>query len=459
MSKRIAVLFIVAVALSVAVAGIPRTGNAQAPRLSLIRDAEIEETIRAYSTPLFQAAGLEPSAIKVLLVNDNSLNAFVAGGQNLFINTGLLMRTENAGQVIGVIAHETGHIAGGHITRLSDAASDASMKSIVAMLLGAAAGIASGRGDVGQAIALGGLQVGQRDLLSFTRTQEGEADQAGLKFLSATQQSARGLLEFFNILGDQELVGARYQDPYTRTHPLTRDRINDVGHFVERSPYSNNPISPEFSEMHRRMRAKLVGFLEPFQTTLRRYPESDTRADARYARAVAYYRKADLTTALPLIDRLIAEAPGDPYYLELKGQMLFENGRVAESVAPYEGSVRQSPASGLLRLGLARAQIESGRTDLLDAAIENLRAALRSETGSAFIWRQLAVAYGRKGNETEGSIALAEEALLLGKPQESLYHAKRVENQVPRGSPSWLQVQDIANAAQQLKERMERERN
>lgn len=459
MSKRIAVLFVIAAALSAAVVGTPRPGQAQAPKLSLIRDAEIEETIRAYGTPLFQAAGLEPSAIKVLLVNDNSLNAFVAGGQNLFINTGLLIRTESAGQVIGVIAHETGHIAGGHISRLYDAASDASMKSIVAMLLGAAAGIASGRGDVGQAIALGGLQVGQRDLLSFTRTQEGEADQAGLKFLNATQQSARGLLDFFNILGDQELVSARFQDPYTRTHPLTRDRIATVEHHVERSPYSNNPTSPDLEEMHKRMRAKLVGFLEPFPTALRRYPESDLRAEARYARAIAYYRKADLATALPLIDQLIAELPADPYYLELKGQMLFENGRVAESVAPYEGSVRQSPSSGLLRLGLARAQLESGREDLLDAAIENLRMALRSETSSAFTWRQLAIAYGRKGNEVEGSIARAEEALLLGKPQEALYHAKRVETQVPRGSPSWLQVQDIANAAQQLKERLERDRN
>ena len=459
MSKRIAFLSIAAVALFAVVAGIPRAGQAQAPKLSLIRDAEIETIIRAYATPLFQAAGLEPSAIKVLLVNDNSLNAFVAGGQNLFINTGLLMRSENPSQVIGVIAHETGHIAGGHITRLYDALGEASIKSAVAMLLGAAAGIASGRGDVGQAIALGGLQVGQRSLLSFTRTQEGEADQAALKILTATRQSARGMLEFFNILGDQDLVSARYQDPYTRTHPLTRDRIATVENYVQTSPYSDNAASPEFAEMHKRMRAKLVGFMDSFQTALRRYPAADTSAEARYARAVAYYRKADLATAVPLIDQLIAEAPGDPYYQELKGQMLFENGRVAEAVAPYEAAVRQAPSSGLLRLGLARAQLEAGQADLLDPAIDSLRAALRSESGSAFTWRQLAIAYGRRGDEAEGSMALAEEALLLGKPQEALYHAGRAENLVPRGSPAWLKAQDIVNAAQHLKDRQERDRN
>ena len=459
MSKRIAILFAVAVTFSVALAGIPRAGQAQAQKISLIRDAEIENIIRAYSTPLWQAAGLEPSAIKVLLVNDNSLNAFVAGGQNLFLNTGLLIRAESASQVIGVIAHETGHIAGGHITRLHDAVSDASIKSVVAMLLGAAAGIASGRGDIGQAVAMGGAQLGQRELMSFSRTQEGEADQAALKLLNATQQSARGLQEFFNILGDQELVGARYQDPYARTHPLTRDRIDDVEHFVERSPFSDKPTSAEFNEMHKRMRAKLVGFMEPFQTALRRYPERDTRPEARYARAIAYYRKAELATALPLIDGLIAEAPGDPYYLELKGQMLFENGRVAESVPPYQESVQQLPSSGLLRLGLARAQIEAGRDDLLDDAIDNLRAALRSESGSAFMWRQLAIVYGRQGNEAESGLARGEEALLLGKPQEALYHAKRAESMMPRGSPSWLQAQDIVNAAQQLKDRQARDRS
>jgi predicted Zn-dependent protease len=334
------------------------------------------------------------------------------------------------------------------------------MKSIVGMLLGAAAGLATGRGDVGQAVMMGGAQLGQRTLLSFSRTQEGQADQAALRFLTATKQSARGLLEFFNILGAQDLVSARYQDPYTLTHPLTRDRMDTVQNYVQNSPYSNNPTSPEFTEMHKRMRAKLVGFLESFQTAIRRYPETDTSPEARYARSIAYYRKADLATALPLIDQLIAEAPGDPYYLELKGQMLFENGRVAEAVAPYQAAVLQLPSSGLLRLGLARAQIEAGQPELLDPAIDNLRGALRSESGSAFTWRQLAIAYGRKGDEAEGSVALAEEALLLGKPQEALYHAGRAENLVPRGSAAWLKAQDIVNAAQQLKEqRKERDRN
>ncbi|MBX9633805.1 MAG: M48 family metalloprotease, partial [Magnetospirillum sp.] len=216
----------------------------QTQRRSFIRDAEVENTIRAYSTPLFQAAGLDPEAVRIHLLVDPSLNAFVAGGQNMFFHTGLLIRSENASQLIGVIAHETGHIAGGHLVRLNDAVSSASTEALMSMLLGAALGAASGRGDVGAAVMMGGQEVAMRNLMAFSRTQEGSADQAGLSFLDSTQQTAKGLVEFFEILGDQELLVAARQDPYVRTHPLTRDRVSNIREHVARSKWSNTPIRP-----------------------------------------------------------------------------------------------------------------------------------------------------------------------------------------------------------------------
>ena len=432
-------------------ASAPGLANAAEKPISFIRDAEIENTIRLYAAPLFQAAGLEPSAVNIYLVKDKSLNAFVAGGQKLFLNTGLLLRTEHAGQVIGIIAHEVGHIAGGHLSRVHGAIENSSAQSILAVVIGGAAAIATGRPDLGQAIALGGQQIGLRSFLQYSRTQEAAADQAAMTFLDATGQSSRGLQEFLGFLGGQELLSPKRQDPYLRTHPLTRERIAALDAHVDRSPHSKAPVPSELQKLHARMRAKLYAFLEPFAYTMRRYKETDQSLPARYARAIAHYRRPDLDIALPLIDAVIAERPEDPYFHELKGQMLFENGRPAEALQPYETAVRLMPASGLLRRGLAQAQLELNDPKLLRPAILNLRAALRESEDTPFVWRQLAIAYGRQGDMGMSSLALAEEALLTGERAAAAHHAGRAEKLLPRGTPGWLKSQDILQAARKKK--------
>lgn len=424
-----------------------------AKNLSFIRDAEIENIIRAYATPLFAAAGLDPSAVDIYLVKDKTLNAFVASGQKLFINTGLLLQSKHAGQVIGVIAHETGHIAGGHLSRVHNAMKKTSAQSILAMVIGGAAAIASKRGDVGAAVMMGGQSMNQRNLFQYTRTQESSADQAAQKFLESTDQSTRGLLEFMEVLADQELLSARHQDPYLRTHPMARERIEALQAFISSSPNADTPVTPRFAEMHGRMKAKLYAFINSFAATLRLYKESDSSLYSRYARAVAHYRVSDMDKALALIDGLIAEQPDDPYFRELKGQMLFEKGRVAESLEPYGNAVRMLPRSALLRLGLARAQLETNDPALLDSAVANLRAAVQKEPESSFTWRQLAIAHGRKGEMGLSSLAMAEEALLMGKKNDAVYHANRAEKLLPKGSMGWLQTQDILNQAQMNKKK------
>ena len=423
----------------------------QQQRRSYIRDAEVENTIRAYATPLFQAAGVDPDSVKVHLIVDNSLNAFVAGGLNLFLHTGLLVRSESANQLIGVIAHETGHIAGGHLARLQDAIGNASTEAMVAMLLGAAVGVASGRGDVGAALAMGGQDAAVKNLLTYSRMEESSADQAATKYLTATQQSAKGLLQFFEVLGDQELLVTTRQDPYVRTHPLTRDRVNFIRDFVAQSPYSDAPPPPQFAEMHRRMRAKLFAFLEPPIRTFQRYKEDDSAIDARYARAIAYYRKPEMGKALELVDGLIAERPNDPYFEELKGQMLFENARGGEAIAPYRRAVQLLPDNALLRIGLAQALVEQNDPAMLDEAQKLLSQATRQEPQNLTAWRLLAIAYGREENEGMAAYAMAEQALLENRITDANFLAGKAERILPKTGSVWLRIQDIKEQTAQAR--------
>jgi predicted Zn-dependent protease len=424
--------------------------KAEAQKLSFIRDAEIESTIRTYSTPIFRAAGLEPSAINIYLVNDKTLNAFVAGGQKLFLNTGLLITSKNAGQVIGVIAHETGHIAGGHLSGIRDAMKNSSAASILAMMLGSLVTI-GGRGDVGSAIIAGGQGMSTRSFLQYSRTQEGAADAAAMRFLEATGQSAKGMLGFFKILGDQELLSVKRQDPYYRSHPLTRERINAVSDFVERSRFTDEPELPSLTQSHARMKAKLQAFLNPPSRTLRTYEEGDNRLEARYARAIAYYRQPDLVRAIPLIDGLINEYPADPYFQELKGQMLFENGRINEAVPHYEKAVMLAPGSNLLRRALGRVLLEVGDPALLERAITNLVTAIGADRTDPFTWRLLGTAYGKAGRMGESSLALAEEALLTGKPADAHFHGERAASLLKQGTAGWMQAQDVLHTLENNK--------
>ncbi|MDA0675125.1 MAG: M48 family metalloprotease [Proteobacteria bacterium] len=432
----------------------PRATMAQ-ERLSFITDAEIEHIIREFATPLFQVAGLDPNAVRIFLVNDSKLNAFVAGGQNLFINTGLLMRSDSANQVIGVIAHETGHISGGHLARFGDEASSSAAQSIMAMVLAGAAA-AAGRPDVGQAIALGGQHVALSGLLKYSRTQEGAADQAALKFLDASRQSSKGLMDFMQILGSQELVGDKYQDPYVRTHPLSADRVLTIREHVANSPYSDVPPSSEFVAKHRRMVVKLKAFLNPVAQTMREFPASYTSLEARYARAIALYRRPDLQAALAEIDGLLGDWPNDPFFRELKGQILFEYGNVNASIEPYRESARIVPDATSIRVALARALIESGDTALLDEAVENLQAALVRDPDSPFVWRQLGIAYGRQGKTGLSDLALAEEAIRRDRSPEAKFYAGRAARAFPTGSVPWIQAQDILRAIENTAEKNKR---
>lgn len=466
--KRISCLAIpVLVSFSLSIL-VPRPVHAQG--IDFIRDAEIENTIRQYATPLFQQAGVDPNAVQIHLVQDPTLNAFVAEGLNLFIHTGLIIATDDPGQLIGVIAHESGHIAGGHLVRGQEAIGNAMTTGIAAMVLGIAAALAASHQDQGAArqgipgayapsgavlpavIGAAG-EVAYKQFASFSRTIEGSADTAALTFLDNLHMSARGMLAFMEKLEGQELLITTRQDPYVRTHPLTSDRIDEIRHHVENSPWSDVPPPPEYAEPHQRMRAKLAAFLSPPISTLYKYKENDPSIAARYARAIAYYRIPDLAHALPLIDGLIAERPADPYFHELRGQMLYENARALEAVPEYKLAVKLLPDNALLRQELGQVEVESDDPSLLADAKEQLTFATRRDPEDAGSWRLLATAYGKDGDEVMASAGMAEYALLVGRYSEALWDANKALRGLKHGTPMAIRMEDVRAQAEQGKDR------
>lgn len=409
---------------------------------SFIRDTEIENTIRLYSAPLFAAAGLDASSVKIHLVNDRRLNAFVAGGMRIFINTGLLQVSEHPGQVIGVLAHEIGHIAGGHLVRIHEGLRDATAQAVLTAILGTAATIASGRPDAAAATIAGAASVGQRSILSYTRSMEQSADQAASRYLEQSGQSSQGLLEFLRILIREEGGGAGI-DPYTRSHPLTADRVRFLEHNVQTSRYSNTPVPMEFTQAQKRMRGKLNGFLAPPGPTLKRYA-GKTDIEARYARALALMRLNETDKALAIVDDLLAKSPKDPFFHELRGDILRDAGRTQEAIGAYQTAVKILPWAALIRITLAQTQLAQEDPKSLDAVITSIKNALRYEPRIPRAWRQLATAYGRKQDHGKAAHALAEEAILRGDMSGASRHANRAMKLLPKGSSEWLRAQDLA---------------
>ncbi len=415
---------------------------AHAQQISIIRDAEIERDIKIYATPIWRAAGLDPDVVRVHLVNDNSINAFVAAGQRIFVFTGMLKVAEDPLQVIGVLAHETGHITGGHLARFQDGLKGASTISILSLVLGAAA-MAAGAPAAGAAILGSGGEFATRSFLIYTRTQESAADQAGLGFLTASGQSGSGLISFFEYLGDQESLMTENKDPYVRSHPMTQDRIDRLRTDAEKSPYWDTPARPEDVERLKRIKAKLVGFLEHPTIVFQTYPLGDTSSYARYARAIAYHRQALETQAMAEVDALLAERPHDPYYLELKAQILFESGRIEDSIEPYRAAVAAAPYEPLLRVSLAQSLLSKEDKSRADEAIENLVAANKMENDNGFSWHQLALAYTIKDDVAMAALAAAERYTVAGEAPSAARQAKIAVDKLKPQSPEWFRAQDL----------------
>jgi predicted Zn-dependent protease len=420
----------------------------------IIRDTEAEQLLREYTRPILRTAGLEKQNIQVVIINDTAFNAFVADGRRIFVNSGALMQSETPNQIIGVLAHETGHLAGGHLAKLREQLANAQTQMILAMLLGIgaiAAGSRSGNSNGGLsnagAAALSAPQeVIRRTLLSYQRQQEENADRAGVKFLNATGQSAKGMYETFRRFTNESLFAAHGSDPYVMSHPMPAERVAALEELARSSPYWDKKDDPALQLRHDMMRAKISAFMERQDTVYRRYPLSDNSLPGRYAHAISTYLHGDLRSALAQIDALIQGQPANPYFYELRGQALLEGGKPADAIAPLRKAVQLSNHAPLIEMLLGQALVATDNKAYAEEAIAILRAAVARETEAPLGFTQLAMAYGRKGDYADADLASAQAAFLRGDNKTARDLASRAKTRFAVGTPGWVKADDIIAA-------------
>jgi predicted Zn-dependent protease len=371
-------------------------------------------------------------------------------GRRIFVNAGALIESATPNQIIGVLAHEAGHIAGGHLTKFRQELQHAQTAAIIAMLAGLGAAIAAGRGGAGtgdaiSAAILAPQSVALRSLLSYQRQQEEQADKAGVKFLAATGQSPRGMYDTFKRFAEQILFAAQYADPYVQSHPMPKERVEALEAIATASPLWDKKDPAELQFRHDMMRAKLHGFLDRPDTLQRAYPLSNTSLPARYARAVGQYRFGDMRNALAQIDQLIQSQPGNPYFYELKGQVLLESGRASEAIGPFRHAIALAPNPTLIQVLLAQALIAMNDPQMATEAIASLHAAIQRDPDIPDAYTNLAMAYGRKGDVAQADLASAQAAFVRGDMKTARQLATRAKGRFPIGSPGWVRADDIAS--------------
>jgi predicted Zn-dependent protease len=436
-------------ACALVVGSVPAPAQDLPRGLPLIRDAETEQLLREYTAPILRAAGLAQQNIHVVIINDRSFNAFVIDAKRIFVNAGALMQSQTPNQIIGVLAHETGHIAGGHLSKLRAELANAQTAMILGMLLGLGAVVAGARsGNVGgnpAAAILAPQSMVMHSLLAYQRAQEEQADRAGVKFLTTTGQSTKGMYETFKRFSSESLFAAHGADPYLQSHPMPAERVAALEEIAHTSPYWSKPDLPELQARHDLMRAKLYGFLDRPDAVQRRYPLSDTGLPARYARAISTYRHGDMRDAIAQIDGLIQAQPNNPYFHELKGQALLEGGRANEAIAPLRRAISLAPSPALIQVLLAQALIGTQQPGLADEAINDLRVALAHDSDIADGYQWLAMAYGRKGDLAQADLASAQAAFTRGDWKTARQLAVRAKGRFPVGAPGWVKADDISS--------------
>lgn len=419
-------------------------GAQPAAAQQILRDAETEALLRDMSREMIVAAGLRPENVQVVILNNAEINAFVAGGQIVYIHSGLFTAADNANEVQGVIAHELGHVVHGDVIRINEGVRQATGIMLLSLLLGAAA-IAAGAGEAGMGVLAAGQQAALGTFLAFSRAQESTADQAGAGYLSRAGISGRGSLAFFRRLQNLEFrLNIAQDNGYARTHPLNAERISWLETNYQNDPAWDRPTDPELEARFQRVRAKLSGFVDEPRLVLGRYPESDQSVPARYARAYVYHRTGHPEESLAEADSLLGAQPHDPYFLELRGQILLESGRPREALVSLREAVARASDQPLIAALLGHALIATEEPENFEEAKRVLRVAVQRDNSNPFAWYQLGIVYDREGDEARAALATAERYNLIGQPQLALPSAERALMGIPVNTPDWLRAQDIA---------------
>ena len=424
---------------------------------SILRDAETEQLLEDMISPLVEASELEDGNVEVVLINDNSINAFVAGGQIVYVHSGLLNAAETANEVQGVLAHELGHITAGHVARFEERIAGAQGLTLLSLLAGVGAVLAGAPPEAGLGLFGVGMQAGTANFLSFNRNQEAATDLAGARYLSGAGISGRGMIKFFERLRNFEIRRGYSQADeaaYGRTHPLSGDRVATLRELLEKDPAWAKPEDPELQARFLRARAKLYGYLAEPRRTFNLYPESDESLPARYARAYAFHKDAQVAKALGEADVLLASDADNPYYLELQGQILLESGKPEEALVPLRQATEMTRNHPLIASIFGHALIATEDEANFDEAERVLRAAVAKDRFNPFAWYQLGVVYAARGDIPRARLASAEQQVMNRSYPAALRNAQAAEAGLPVGSPDWIRAQDIALEARSALERL-----
>ena len=421
----------------------PFISSAQAQRgLPLVRDAEIEALIQDYTAPIFRAAGLRRKGVEVFLLNRNEFNAFVTGTR-MFINTGAIMQAETPNEIIGVFAHETGHIVGGHLVRLRDRLEKAQILSVLGLLAGAGAA-AAGSAQGGAAIITGTQSVGQRSLLAYQREEELAADRAGVTLLNKTGQSSKGMITTFKRLGQNPLFSSGRLDQYAISHPVPRQRIALLSDVAQKSPHFNKKDSANLQLRHDLARAKIAAYAGGASLVRNTFRKNLNGTAGTYGIAISHFLNGVPRRGLPMIDKLIKKMPNYPYFHEMKGEMLLRSGKASQAAASFQRAVKlDKRQNGLLRIQLGHALLETNNKKNLAAAIKSLKLGIGRDPYSAAGHGYLARAYSINGQQNLALAASAEARFLQGNIKDAKQFALRAQPQLKKGSPQWLRLQDI----------------
>lgn len=412
---------------------------------SILRDAETETLFHDMSLPMIKAAGLDPNNVRVVVVNDQEINAFATQGQDVYLNAGLIMAAKNANEVQGVIAHELGHVAAGDVLRGSEGAKKATGIMLLSMLLGAVA-VAVGGSEAGAGIFALGQQAALGKFIAFTRTQEAGADESARRFLRGAGISGKGMIGFFKTLQNQEyrLRLNTSDDGFGNDHPVTSDRIAVLMEGLPNDPAWNTPTPPDIETRFQRVKAKLTGFILDPKDTLYKFPLSDNSVPAHLARAYAYHRGAYPERAIYEADALLATAPHDPYFLEIKGQILLESGKPKDAIPILREAVDRTQYQPLIAALFGHALIESGDKANYAEAKTVLKSAIQRDRENPFAWYQLGVIYTQEGDQARASLASAERSVLEAQYGAAMRNAEMAMKGLPAGSADYLRAQDIA---------------
>ncbi len=437
-----------------AVTPMASVAQAQEAQPRTIEDTEIGEILHKECDPIFAAAGLDPKSIQIAMIEDKELNAGTVSTKLIGIYTGLIQETKTPNELIGVMAHETGHAAGGHTVRGDAEMQRAAMNPMLLTLGLGLLALAAGAPGAGAALITSAPYFGELGAVGYSREQESRADQAAVTYLERSGQSARGLVDFFDNFRYEEVFEQARRYKFFQNHPISSERIESLRRRAEEQPHYNAVDPPDLIALHEVMKAKLFAFTQPPQLTFQKYPDTDNSYPARYARAIAYYRETEVETAVKAVDALLVDQPNNPYLYELKGQILFEAGRAKESEAPHRRSVELKPNAPLLQVNLARAIMAQEDGKRADEAIVHLQKALTFDHENGFAWELLAQAYDAKGDGGDARLAAAEARFSIGDLVQARIFALRARELLPKNTPEWRRATDIVLVANPTKDEL-----